>query len=142
MRLFFLTIFFLSSLLATPHLVAYKSKKSFSQTYQKLLKEIKKHKLKIFAIIDHGKNIQKFGKRRNHAKVIIFGSPITEAKLLGYDMRAGLDLPLRILIFEKKGETFLLYRRPIELLQYYHLPKRILQSSDKFLRNLVKKVCK
>jgi len=60
-------------------------------------------------------------------------------KLLRQDIRAGLDLPMRILIFKQKGDTYLLYHDPMELSQTYRIRPATVRKLRNVLKDLTKK---
>ncbi|BCD67303.1 DUF302 domain-containing protein [Nitratiruptor sp. YY09-18] len=123
----------LNPLLQSPHIVQKRSKNSYYTTIKKLKYIIKKKGFKIIAAIDHTKMAKSVKVRIDPAYLIIFGNPKVGAKLMKLDVRAGLDLPMRILVFRLKGKTYISYHKPIELLRYYHLQKRLLLQMDKVL---------
>jgi len=128
-----LLLFGKSPLLQSPHIVQKKSSNSYYTTIKRLKYIIKKKGLKIVATIDHTKAAKKAKTKIAPAYLIIFGNPKVGSKLMKLDVRSGLDLPMRILVFKLKGKTYISYHKPIELLRYYHLQKRILLKMDRAL---------
>ena len=138
-----ITLLFFSSLLfAAPHLVAYRCSDDFVPTYKRVLIELLKNRLHVYKIIDHRKNALKAKIRLSPSKVILFGNAKIETILLSFDIRSGVDLPFKMFVYKKRGKTFLLYHRPIELLDSYHLPETIIHQLDNLFRQIAKKACR
>lgn len=69
--------------------------------------------LGVFAIIDHQAAAQKAGLKMHPEKVILFGNPKLGTKIMQQDPRTGLDLPLRVLVYQDgKGKTKIVYHNP------------------------------
>ncbi|MBN2815718.1 MAG: DUF302 domain-containing protein [Campylobacterales bacterium] len=56
--------------------------------------------LAVFAIINHGANAQMVDMELGESKMIVFGNAKVGTVLMQQDMRVGLDLPLRILVYK------------------------------------------
>lgn len=78
---------------------------------------------KEFTIIDHKKNVIENGKfEMKEAKLIIFDESNLCINLLKYDPAVGLDLPLKLLIYEGEDKNvYIKYRDPIFLKNIYNL---------------------
>ena len=70
----------------------------------------------VFGTVDHGALLTAFGKRRN-AVQYVFGNPLIAFRMTSSDSRAGLYVPLRLLIHEENGTTFVEYDEPSSLLR-------------------------
>jgi uncharacterized protein (DUF302 family) len=84
-------------------------------TVQKLVDAIERRGIKIFARIDHAAAARDVGLELDPEQVIVFGNPRAGTQLMVDDPRVGLDLPLRILVYERGGEVTLAYHDPREL---------------------------
>jgi len=84
------------------------------QTISKIENALKKYKgINIFTIIDHQAGAKKAGLKLNEEKVIIFGNPKLGTLLMLKDPKAGLDLPLKILVYKDNNQkTKIVYRDP------------------------------
>lgn len=81
------------------------------QTVSQIQKTLKNKGLNVFAVIDHSANANKVGMKLEKSKMIIFGNPKLGTKLMQEDMKAGLDLPLRILVYrDKDSKVKMAYR--------------------------------
>ncbi|MFT5659467.1 MAG: hypothetical protein ACI9TV_000083 [Sulfurimonas sp.] len=55
--------------------------------------------LSVFAIINHHGNAKSVDMKLNESKMVIFGNPKLGTALMQQDMKVGLDLPIRILVY-------------------------------------------
>ena len=77
--------------------------------------------------------------------LLLFGNPAVGTKLMQADQLAGLDLPLRMLVWEnKEGKVMVNYHDPIELQENYQLSgqKETLENMQEVLKKLAQKVSK
>ncbi len=78
--------------------------------------------MNIFATIDHRQGAIEAGLELRPTTLVIFGNPKVGTKLMQCDPRAGLALPLKILIWEDEaGKVWLGYREPPALAGIYGL---------------------
>jgi uncharacterized protein (DUF302 family) len=63
----------------------------------------------IFAEIDHQANAQGVDLDMDASRVLLFGNPQAGTLLMQKDIFMSLDLPLRLALVEKDGETWLLH---------------------------------
>ena len=83
----------------------------FEQTVKNIKRIVKKKDLKVFALINHKGNAKMVGMKLRPAKMVIFGNAKLGTALMKQDIRVGLDLPLRILVFkDKNGKVKMAYR--------------------------------
>jgi uncharacterized protein (DUF302 family) len=81
------------------------------ETVYNLKKIIRSRNLSIFALINHSANAKAVDMKLNESMMIIFGNPELGTSLMQQDMRVGLDLPLRILVYkDKNNQTKIAYR--------------------------------
>ncbi len=73
----------------------------------------------VFARVDHAAGAQAVGEELPPTTLVIFGNPRIGTPIIKSDRRAGLDLPLRVLIWEEDGETRLGYEDPEALKDRY-----------------------
>jgi len=84
---------------------------SVKETVANIKKIVEKKGLNVFAIINHSGNAKMVGMKLNKSIMIVFGNPKLGTALMQQDMTAGLDLPLRILVYEDdKGDVKMAYR--------------------------------
>jgi uncharacterized protein (DUF302 family) len=75
----------------------------------------------LFATIDHAAGAHRTGLELADEVVLVFGSPATGTALMQADPRAGLDLPLRMLVWSQDGATNIAYRDPRGLAEDYNV---------------------
>ena len=72
---------------------------------------VSKNNLSVFAIINHSGNAKMVDMKLNEAKMVIFGNPRLGTALMQQDMKVGLDLPLRVLVYrDTDGKVKMAYR--------------------------------
>ena len=96
-----------------PKLETVESRSSFEATLTQLKAAIESRNLKLFAVIDHAAGAEKAGLSLAPTTVVLFGNPQIGTNLMTSAQTAGLDLPLKILVYETaEGETKLAYTPP------------------------------
>jgi uncharacterized protein (DUF302 family) len=71
--------------------------------------------VRLFAVIDHAAGARQAGLELADEAVLVFGNPAVGTALMQADPRAGLDLPLRMLVWSDSGTTRIAFRDPHEL---------------------------
>ncbi|MEO8263835.1 MAG: DUF302 domain-containing protein [Pseudolysinimonas sp.] len=82
---------------------------SVEEVLGRLRSELDLRGLRLFAVIDHGEAARDVGLELNHEVVAVFGNAAVGTKLMQRNPRAGIDLPLRILIWDDHGTTMTAY---------------------------------
>jgi uncharacterized protein (DUF302 family) len=78
--------------------------------------------IRIFAHIDHAEGAKKEGLLLRPTQVLIFGNPRAGTPLMQKQQIIGLDLPLRVLVWEDEaGKAWLAYHRPEHLARRYEV---------------------
>ena len=78
--------------------------------------------IEMFAHVDHAEAARKVGLPLRPTQVLIFGNPKAGTPLMQARQTVGLDLPLRVLVWEDgEGKVWLTYRRVEDLARYHHL---------------------
>ena len=72
---------------------------SVDETVLNLKNIVKEKGLSVFAVINHHGNAKMVDMKLNESKMVIFGNPKLGTALMQQDMRVGLDLPLRVLVY-------------------------------------------
>lgn len=99
--------------IAADGLVAIKSPHNAKTTMDKFEAVAKERGLNIFARIDHAAGAQKVGKTLRPTEVLIFGNPQGGTPLMECAQSAGIDLPLKALVWEDaQGQAWLGYNDP------------------------------
>lgn len=92
---------------------------SVEKTTAQLVKAIEGAGAKVFAIIDHAAGAATAGLELAPATLVIFGNPLIGTPIMQNNIRAGLDLPLRVLVFEETRETKIGYLNPVNIKTRY-----------------------
>lgn len=94
-------------------LVTLSSAYSFAETIGRFEAGLEARKIKIFAKIDHALGAAEVGMSLPPTVLLIFGNPRAGTPLMQADQRAGLDLPLKALIWQDaQGAVWLAYNNP------------------------------
>jgi uncharacterized protein (DUF302 family) len=92
------------------------------ETVERLKALLSQKKIQVFADIDHAAGAQKVGLSLRPTRLLIFGNPQAGTPLMQSQQTIGLDLPLRVLVWEDEaGNVWLTYRRPEFLAQRHHV---------------------
>jgi uncharacterized protein (DUF302 family) len=106
-----LLLLLLTATLFANNIIVKESHCSVDTTINNIKKIIKKKGLTLFAVINHQGNAAYVNMKLRPSKMIIFGSAKIGTPLMQQDMLVGLDLPIRILVFEdKEGKVKMAYR--------------------------------
>jgi uncharacterized protein (DUF302 family) len=79
----------------------------------------------VFARIDHAAGARQAGLELADEELVIFGDPRVGTLLMQRDAAIGYELPLRVLIWDAKGQTTIGYRRPTTLRDDFAVPDRL-----------------
>ena len=94
-------------------LVAVASHYSAPETIRRLLAALAKRDLTVFARIDHAANAAAVGMPLRPTEVVLFGNPKGGTALMQDRQRAGIDLPLKALVWQDaEGKVWLGYNAP------------------------------
>ncbi len=94
-------------------LVALKSPRGATETLDRLEAIVKEKGLNVFARIDHAGGAAKIGKTLRPTAVLIFGNPQGGTPLMECAQSAGIDLPLKALVWEDaSSQVWLAYNDP------------------------------
>jgi uncharacterized protein (DUF302 family) len=98
---------------AAEGLVAVKSPYGTKETMDRLEGTAKAKGLVVFARIDHAAAAEKIGKKLRPTELLIFGSPQGGTPFIECAQTVGIDLPLKVLVWENEsGQVWLGYNDP------------------------------
>lgn len=107
---------FCSLAIAADGLVELKSPYSVHDTMNRLEEIVKQRDLKVFARIDHAAGAAKVGKFLRPTELLIFGNPQGGTPLMECAQSAGIDLPLKALVWaDATAQVWLGYNDPAYL---------------------------
>lgn len=89
---------------------------TMDETVDVLKSALEEMGLNLVEEVDHARAAADHELELRPTKVLIFGNPEVGTQLMKADQRAGLDLPLRMLVWENEdGRVFVTYRSPTSL---------------------------
>jgi uncharacterized protein (DUF302 family) len=114
-----------SSDLADADLVTLPSAHGATETIERLKALLSQKKIQVFADIDHAVGAQQVGLSLRPTRLLIFGNAQAGTPLMQSQQTIGLDLPLRVLVWEDEtGKVWLTYHRLEFLAQQHHIVDR------------------
>ena len=93
-------------------------------TVRRLTAALDARGIRLFAVIDHAAGAAEAGLELPEEVVLIFGAPRVGTLLMQADPRAGLDLPLRTLVWSDGGTTRVAFHDPRTLAADFTLTDR------------------
>lgn len=109
---------------AADGLVALKSPRSATETMSRLEELVKKRGLTVFARIDHAAGAARIDKTLRPTQLLIFGNPQGGTPFMECAQTAGIDLPLKALVWEDAAaQVWVGYNDPAWLAQRHRAAK-------------------
>ena len=100
------------------------SGKSVAETVDRLKDVIEARSFTLFRIIDHSGTAERVGVAMPDSKLVMFGNPTKGAAVMSALPLAGLDLPLKVLVWEDgKGVVSVSYNAPGFMAERHHLDR-------------------
>jgi uncharacterized protein (DUF302 family) len=98
------------------------SGKSVADTVDRLTRLIEERGFTLFRVIDHSGTAERVGVQMPEMKLVMFGKPTVGASVMLASPLAGLDLPLKVLVWEdRNGAVSVSYNSPVFLGERYHI---------------------
>src|SRR5262249_25301415 len=126
---------------AATDLVTLPSAHGANETVGRLKALLAQKGIEVFAHVDHAAAAEKVGLRLRPTEVLIFGNPKAGTPLMQARQTLGLDLPLRVLVWEDEtGQVWLTYRRVEETVGRHQVqgPGESVKALDNGLANLAR----
>ncbi len=114
-----LTLFFTGVSMAAEGWITKESPHSVADTVAKLTAAVEGAGAKVFAVVDHAAGAKSIGSPVADEVVVIFGNPKLGTPLIAANPEIGLDLPLKVLIWDQDGTTMIGYLDPQALKARY-----------------------
>lgn len=92
-----------------------------TEALERLLAVLNAKGVKVFAVIDHSGEAARVGEHLANTKLVVFGNPSAGTALMQAAPLVALDLPLKILIWERDHQAFVSYNEPSHLAERYGL---------------------
>ena len=111
--------------LATPAMADYvrvEAEGSVAEVSDRLVAAVEGAGAKVFARVPHSKGAASVDMDLQDAELVIFGNPKLGTPALQADIRAGLVLPLRVLVHDDGGQTVLTYESVDGLFEGMDIP--------------------
>ena len=106
-------------------LVSVQSRSAPPETIKRLLSALAKRNLTVFARVDHAAGAASVGLPLRPTELVIFGNPQGGTALMQDKQSAGIDLPLKALVWEDPdSKTWLTYNDPTWIAQRHFLGTR------------------
>ena len=103
-------------------LISVQARVSARETLNRLLAVLAARELTVFARVDHAAGAAFVGLPLRPTEVVIFGNPMGGTALMQDQQSAGIDLPLKALVWENTdGKTWLTYNDPAWIAQRHGL---------------------
>ena len=100
-------------------LIVKQAQGSVAETVEKFKAAVEGAGAKVFAVVDHAKGAMSVGAEIPPATVVIFGNPKLGTPLIAANPQIGLDLPLKVLVWDEGGKTMIGYTDPMALKDRY-----------------------
>jgi uncharacterized protein (DUF302 family) len=94
---------------------------SVARTVERLQAALLRRSIAVFATIDHAVGAREVGLELAGETVVIFGDPRAGAPLMQEDQTVGIELPLKVLVWDESGTTMVGYLDPTALARSYRL---------------------
>jgi uncharacterized protein (DUF302 family) len=108
--------------MSAPGLITVRSKHSAKDTLDRLEAEVKARGIEVFVRIDHAAGATAVGLPLRPTTVLIFGNAKAGTPLMQAEQAAGIDLPLKALVYEDaSGAVWLAYNDPHWIAQRHGL---------------------
>jgi len=117
-----------------------RSTTDYADTLRRLLEGIESRGLTVFARIDHAASAREAGLELAPEEVVLLGNPRAGTPLMQHDPRIGVELPLRMLVWEDADGASVGYNDPLDLAAHYDLePNRAtLEAMSSLLASLAR----
>jgi uncharacterized protein (DUF302 family) len=114
-----------------PGIVSRKSPYSSAETIKRLEAALRERGLTVFARVDHAAGAKAVGLSLRPTEVLLFGNPKAGTPLMQSRQEIGLDLPLKVLVWEDdRSQTWLTYADPAWLVERYGISDRATTASS------------
>src|SRR6266545_8361330 len=115
---------FSSAAFGADGLIAIKSPFAAKETMNRFEDNVRQRGLNVFARIDHAAGAAKIGKKLRPTEVLIFGNPQGGTPFMECSQTVGIDLPLKMLVWEDEtGQVWLGYNDPTYLASRHEVPQ-------------------
>jgi len=109
--------------MAKDGLITLQSRRSAAETVARVKAEVEARGMSVFAVVDHAAAAHAQGLALRPTQVLLVGSPRAGTPLMQADQTIGIDLPLKLLVWEDEaGKVWIAYNDPLWLGARHGLP--------------------
>lgn len=101
---------------------------SVADTVARLSAVVAAQGMRLFAVIDHSGEAAASGLELRDTKVVFFGSPETDMRVIAAEPLAALDLPRKVAVWLDGHQTKISYIAPGALAGRHHLGRELAES--------------
>lgn len=101
---------------------------SVADTVARLSAVVAAQGMRLFAVIDHSGEAAASGLELRDTKVVFFGSPETDMRVIAAEPLAALDLPRKVAVWLDGHQTKISYIAPAALAGRHHLGHELAES--------------
>lgn len=116
-----ITVLFLTMTAQAENWIIKDSAHDVSTTADKLVAAVEAAGAKVFARVDHAAGARSIGAELVPMTLVMFGNPKLGTPILQAAPQAGLDLPIRVLVWDEDGATKIGYVDPQDLKARYSI---------------------
>jgi len=130
----------LSPLLAAEGLIKKPSAHGVEETVSRVKVLLEKKGIRIFAHVNHQRNAQSVPLELGEVQLLVFGNPKLGTPLMQSNPTVGIDLPMKILVWEDAdGKVWIAYNDPAYLAHRHGIMNRqeIVKKMSTALNNIV-----
>lgn len=116
-----------------------KSNHDVATTVDRLETIVSEKGITVMARVDHAENAEKVGMELRPTQLLIFGNPKLGTTLMQENQQIGLDLPMKVLVWEDgDGQVWIAYMEPEELAEEHGIDddhevvKKLAEALDAF----------
>ena len=103
-------------------IITKRSSKSVEQTIADLSRQMEDRGFALFRVIDHSDTADRVGVQMPDSKLVMFGKPSVGAEVMLAEPLAGLDFPLKVLVWDDgRGTVSVSYNSPNFLAERHHV---------------------
>jgi uncharacterized protein (DUF302 family) len=96
-------------------------KLSVSDAVERIKKSLEEKGFTLFCDVDHQANADSVDLEMPASRALIFGNPVAGTKLMQKDISMSLDLPLRLAVVDKDGQTMLIHQTTEDYCRNYQV---------------------
>ncbi len=103
---------------AVAEIIRIQASRTVPHVVERLVKDAKGRGLRIFAVIDHAAGAKKAGMKLRPMVLVVFGNPKIGTPLLQVSPTMGLELPIRVLVWQDKQGRVWIGHSPASLMAH------------------------